>query len=360
MPHAWTWIRWGLHAMIAVLMSVVVLNALSAENGARWREVAAAALVVVVYATGITGLLGTDRRRGLIWLLLLVAAWLWLIWLVPEGVFLAFPLYFLAAHLLPGRWAVVGVAGLTVCAVLGFGMHRGFTFAVALGPSLGAVVALATVLGLRLVDRESARRGVLAERERLAREIHDTLVQGFSSINLLLGAAGERLPSDPENSDAVDLVHQARQVALDNLTEARRFVRALSPAALDGMPLPQALERTVADFDRASLQVDGEERPLAEPQENALVRIAQEALTNAHKHAGASTVRVTLTYLPDAVGLDVVDDGVGFDPARPGNGFGLSSMRRRAEDLAGRLDLESEPGAGTAVAVSIPTDRSAR
>ncbi len=341
--------------MTAVLMAVVVTRALSQTEGVRWSEVAAALSVTVVYLLGTSRLVGTDRARGIWWLIVLVAAWCWLLWLVPEGVFLAFPLYFLAGHLLPDRVAMVAVGMLAFIAIAGFSVHRGLSFPVVLGPALGAVVALATVLGLRAVDRESERRGVLEERERLAREIHDTLAQGLSSINLLLGAASERMPADVAHGPVGDLVREARTVAVANLAEARRFVRALSPVVLEGTPLVQALERTVQEFPGASLSVDGQVRALPASHEIALVRITREALTNARKHAQATRVAISLSFQDDQMTLDIVDDGRGFDPTAASSGFGLASMRARAVELGGQLHVESSPGEGTAIAVALPT-----
>lgn len=220
-----------------------------------------------------------------------------------------------------------------------------------LGPVLGALVAIATVLGIRAVDRESERRGVLEERERLAREIHDTVAQGLTSIQLLLGAASQRIDTHPDRARA--LVEEARTVATANLEEARRFVRALSPADLDVAPLEVALAR-IAEEVGATFTISGAPRPLPTAHDVTLLRITQEALANAARHAEAARTSVTLSYLPDSVALDVVDDGVGFDPASPDTGFGLGSMRSRAAAVGGRISVESTPGSGTAIAVALP------
>lgn len=359
-PHAWTWIRGGLHLMTAVLLALVLLRAAGAEEGIRWGEVRAAAAVVVVYAVGMLQTVQRDRPRAVWWLVALVATWLWLLSQVPDGVFLAFPLFFLAAHMFSDRVAVAVVAVLTALAVGGYALHRGLSFGSAVGPVLGAVVALAAVLGLRAVDRQSAQRGVAQERERLAREIHDTLAQGLSSINLLLGAAQGRIPDGEQDGPVAALVGEARQVAVANLEEARRFVRALAPAALEGAGLVGALRRTVAEQPIASLVVEGEPRALGAEREAAVVRVVTEALTNAHKHSGADRVRVTLAFLDDQVRVDVVDDGSGFDRTRAASGFGLRSMRSRAAEVGGKLTVESTTGLGTAVGLTLPEPRGAR
>lgn len=205
------------------------------------------------------------------------------------------------------------------------------------------------------------------ERERLAREIHDTLAQGLSSIQLLLRAATRSL--DParevDTTKASHLVEQARHEAQENLAEARRFVRALAPGDLDESTLAAALQRLCAATSvRAGIQVYfhpvGQATPLATPVEVALLRIAQAALGNTIQHSQATRADVTLTSMDAAVTLDVVDDGVGFDPqaqisttldAAGHGGFGLRSMKSRAAELSGALTVESQPGGGTAVSV---------
>ncbi len=204
---------------------------------------------------------------------------------------------------------------------------------------------------------------MLAERERLAREIHDTLAQSLSSIQLLLRAAGRALPERTEA--AAGYVEQARRAAQDNLAEARRFVRALTPPDLDGSSLPAALERlceTTAERSgvRVRFHLSGAPSPLPVPHETALLRIAQSALANTVRHARASHAEVTLSYMDAEVALDVLDDGTGFDPAAvpaPGSGdggFGLPAMRARTRALGGTFTLETVPGRGTALAVLLP------
>ncbi|MGW1607605.1 sensor histidine kinase, partial [Streptomyces eurythermus] len=205
--------------------------------------------------------------------------------------------------------------------------------------------------------------GVLAERDRLAREIHDTLAQGLSSIQLLLRAAERALPQAPQN--AARYVDQARQAAVDNLAEARRFVAALTPPTLEGTTLAGALDRlctTTSARHRltARFRLTGEPAPLTTAQEVALLRIAQSALANTVRHAEATTADVTLGYPGDHVTLDIVDDGRGFDPDRlpapdpEAGGFGLAAMRARAHSLGGTLTLTSAPGHGTALAARLP------
>ncbi|MGC0380162.1 CheY-like chemotaxis protein/two-component sensor histidine kinase [Streptomyces sp. SAI-129] len=178
---------------------------------------------------------------------------------------------------------------------------------------------------------------MLAERDRLAREIHDTLAQSLSSVQLLLHAAQRALPQAPQN--AARHIDQARQTAADNLAEARRFVAALTPPTLEGVTLADALERlctTTSARHRitARFHLTGDPAPLTTAHEIALLRIAQSALSNTVQHAEATTADVTLSYLGDHVALDTVDDGHGFDPALlptpdpETGGFGLTAHAR--------------------------------
>lgn len=208
---------------------------------------------------------------------------------------------------------------------------------------------------------------MLDERERLAREIHDTLAQGLSSIQLLVRAADRHLPPDQDAARAAALIEQARLAAQDNLTEARRLVAALAPSELRRSSLVAALQR-LCDTTTARTGIpivfhqEGTLMPLPTPVETALLRIAQSALGNTTRHAHAGRAAVTLTIIETAVSLDIVDDGEGFDvsgvlahPTVPGadGGFGLTSMRSRAAELGGTMTVESAPGQGTAVAITV-------
>lgn len=377
-------LRVCVHLLVAGLLALVAGSAL-VDGAARAGAVVATALVLgAVYATG-SALPRVGRAAGAtaVWLTALGAVWLVLLALTPVGVYLAFPLFFLQLHLLPPRPGLVAVTATTLAAIGGFTWHQGsLTPSVVIGPALGAAVAVATVLGYQALYRESEQRahliaeltatrselaaaertaGTLAERERLAREIHDTLAQGLSSIQLLLRAAERALPGQPDA--AAEHVELARRAAQDNLAEARRFVHALAPPDLDDRSLPTALHRLCATTTAQSgltvaFHCSGTPAPLPDPVEVALLRIAQSALANAVQHAGASRVEMTVSYMDDRVALDVMDDGVGFDPATlpaPGSagGHGLAAMRARARALGATLSVESAPGEGTAVAVSV-------
>ncbi len=215
--------------------------------------------------------------------------------------------------------------------------------------------------------------GVMAERQRLAQEIHDTLAQGFISIIMHLEAAEQALPDGAATAD--HHLTQARQTARESLEQARRVVNDLRPEPLESAPFDEAVQRVVADWAAGSgvtavFTCTGACQPLHPEVEVTLLRAAQEALSNIRKHAQANHVEVTLSYLGDVVILDVEDDGIGLIEEPTGGKtavsgslsaglsgkFGLVAMRQRVEQLGGQLLIESEPGEGTTVAVSIPAE----
>jgi signal transduction histidine kinase len=209
---------------------------------------------------------------------------------------------------------------------------------------------------------QAREAGVADERRRLAAEIHDTLAQGLIGIIAQLQVVTSVGDSDP--ALARQHLDRAAALARHSLGEARRSVHNLVPAALEHDDLPGALEKTVTDWAerhavRAGFTVTGTVEPVHDEMAATLLRIAQEALANAGRHAGASRVGVTLSFMDDELTLDVRDDGRGFDPAalppyRGAGGFGLGGMRARAERVAGTVEVESEPGHGTAVSVRMP------
>jgi signal transduction histidine kinase len=252
-------------------------------------------------------------------------------------------------------------------------------------PGLLFLVGLQTVIvggggyfGVRM-HRESAKRhqlvaaleaalednaGVLDERQRLAREIHDTLAQGLAGIITQLEAAEQaRLHPDAWRSH----VDRARALARESLTAARRSVQALQPEQLEGARLEDAISgmaRQWSDTTSVALTFETTGRPMSlHPElEITLFRVAQEALTNVAKHAQASRVGLTLSYMEDVVLLDVRDDGIGFtmgsvsanDRTAAGQRFGLHAMEQRLRRVGGKLEIESAPGAGTAINASVP------
>jgi signal transduction histidine kinase len=206
------------------------------------------------------------------------------------------------------------------------------------------------------------RAGVLAERQRLAREIHDTLAQGFASIVTLSEAARAQSSISPEL--AMRRLEEVGDVARRSLVDGRRAIWALRPEALEHASLRRALGDLAAGFGSQTgidtqSAVTGDVYEVPPQAQEALLRIAQEALENVRKHARASRVRLTLSYLDQAILLDVRDDGSGFDLAASarngsGGGFGMAGMRERVAALGGTLTVESSPGQGTTVAAALP------
>lgn len=207
----------------------------------------------------------------------------------------------------------------------------------------------------------SAREaGVLGERQRMAREIHDTIAQGLTAILTQLEVAENIIEDVPATRSRLATV---RTLARDSLNEARRSVLAMRPAPLEEAQLSAALEEVAATWSRTTgvpvpVSVTGEARPLHAEVETTLLRVAQEALANVGKHASARRVAVTLSYMEDVVVLDVRDDGNGFDPTTVSSsilgGFGLIGMRQRVTRLAGDFEIETAPGQGTGVSATVP------
>jgi len=228
---------------------------------------------------------------------------------------------------------------------------------------LARTLATQATLALQLerMDRQGRHNAILQERNRLAREIHDTLAQGFTSIVIHLQLAEAAMRLKPEK--ALPAILKARDVARDSLAEARRSVWALRPNALQGSGIADGLRRlcdSMAGSEDAPVRprvvLEGEARPLPAETEGHLLRLGQEAINNALKYAAARDICVTVTFEAGHVRLCVRDDGRGFDKGdKPrGSGFGHQSMRERVAALGGELHIESAPGAGTTVRVSIP------
>jgi len=277
----------------------------------------------------------------------------------------------ISAENLWGVWVAIGLISALLAGSFSYfaemGEHRNDKQKQALAELHEANVKLAAALeenaGLHAQLLVQAREaGVLDERQRMAREIHDTLAQGLAGILTQLQAA-EQVRDRPDAWQRH--VDTASALARESLTEARRTVHAVEPAALESARLPEAIGEVVRKWTSAHdiaavLTTTGDARPMHPDVEVTLLRTAQEALANVAKHARASRVGLTLSYMEDLVTLDVRDDGVGFavngrrDNGSAAGGFGLTGMRQRVHRLAGRLEIESEPGAGTAVSATVP------
>ncbi|WP_157254745.1 sensor histidine kinase [Nonomuraea typhae] len=301
------------------------------------------ALLALVYGGGVLVWDRLGRRGRLAWLAVVLGCWLVLVELAPSFAWCAIPLLYVCLRLLSLRMTLVAATVLTVAVIVAqISLSDRFDPSLVLAPVAVAAMTIVIFWELR-------KAGVMQERERLSREIHDTLAQGLTSQRMLLQAADRAWESDPEQARAY--VRTAIEAAGENLDEARRFVRDLGPAPLAKASLADALRGLGTQF-----RLEGEEFPLDDRTQAVLLRVAQGAVANAREHARASRVIVTLSYLDDEVTLDVYDDGAGFDQAvaRPGRGYGLRAMRDRVAEVGGTLTVESAPGEGTAVAARIP------
>jgi signal transduction histidine kinase len=376
----------------------------------RWDRVLAALPYLLVLLPALFSLL-REWRAEVLALALFVAAWHWLVvtahpgWAARRWVVIVYFAVLLAAvaalvridtvftvtgvgtflqcfALLPGLWAYAGVA-VTVGVIVAARPADGRT-PVELLASFVVGVLISCMAGLlfQTVSEQNERlrqttaelaalaeenaglqaqllmqareAGVLGERQRMAREIHDTIAQGLTAILTQLEALGD-VPGAGERLATV------RALARESLTEARRSVHALRPVPLEDAPgFAAALGEVAERWSRisgvpAAVSVTGDARPLHAEVETTLLRVAQEALANVAKHASAGRVVLTLSYMDDVVALDVRDDGAGFvhEPGRS-SGFGLIGMRQRVIRLAGSFEIETSPGQGTGISATVP------
>ncbi|MFA5399898.1 MAG: histidine kinase [Dehalococcoidia bacterium] len=221
---------------------------------------------------------------------------------------------------------------------------------------------LAVAIDNARLYQEMKSMAVTEERNRMAREIHDTLAQGFTGIILQLEATEQALGDTSE--DVQKHLNQARSLARKSLAEARRSVWNLSPQALEQLKLDEAIQHEVERFRHdngigAGFALYGDKREIPPDTGTAIFRICQEALANVAKHAQATHVDVSLSFEGKGVTLTVKDNGVGFEPGPEGKigkagGFGLISMRERAQGQNGKFEVQSSKGEGTVIRVSIP------
>jgi signal transduction histidine kinase len=400
--------RWLLHMPYGALAAATMLTVVAANVP----HAPLTVIAVVVAAT--TGWLlwwvtlhtrwEEDRRRMAVFFAGLLALIFLLVWCSPFFGFFAWTGYIFTAYALRGRrLRLLGVTLVAMATALSqaggfpaltdrgswafFGVLLLFNMAVANGMTfLTEATHEQSARRARMIDElaeanaklaaavqenaglhaqlliQAREAGVLDERQRMAGEIHDVLAQGLTGIVTQLEAAGAAAgrPADWQRH-----LSAAKGLARDSLAEARRSVQALRPQTLeDSVALPEAIGEVVTGWSRlngipAELITTGTPRTLLPEIETTLLRTAQEALANVARHAAAGRVALTLSYMEDVVTLDVRDDGAGFDPARPraarqDGGYGLAAMRERLLRIAGSLEVESEPGAGTAVSACVP------
>lgn len=303
-------------------------------------------------------------------------------WLVPSAavlLFVLFPQCWLLAE--RERDGVLASLALTLAVATGPALGGARTLSDWRGaaPSLVVGLVFSIVLGLfilRLIDQSRERAvllrqltfaqdelaaahheaGVVAERQRLAAEIHDTLAQGFTSIAMQAEAGLAGLASGAE----ADRLHLIARTARDNLAEARALVAAFSPAPLEDTSLADAVRRVAGRFQDESgvqvlVRVEGTLDGLPRDHEVVVLRAVQEALANVRKHASARRAEVSLVVADGALTAEIRDDGVGF--AGPGgSGFGIAAMTNRVREVGGHVDLTSTPGGGTRLRIAIPRD----
>lgn len=384
-------LRDGVHILTSVLLVAALASSVRLPFGEAVLNLLLCSLFALLYFVGSVNLPRWRESTQLVWLFGLTGVWIADMLIAPVGIYLLFTLFFVYLWVMDDLRGVLSVLFATAVAVI-VQIPNGLSVGGVMGPAASAVVTLAIHWAFRTLTRISREReelihqlmatrtqlaetehaaGVAAERQRLAHEIHDTVAQGLSSIQMLLHAAERELQATglgrEQLAGPLGRITLARSVAADNLGEARAMIAALQPASLSQTSLTGALERLAGNFGQAGgvdIDVDvdtgGNGGQLPMKTEAALLRIAQGALGNVVKHAEATRCRVTVTYGPGEVRLDVVDDGRGFDPAavaeRPaGLGHvGLDAMRRRAAELGGTLEVEASPGAGTAVSAWIP------
>jgi signal transduction histidine kinase len=373
----------GLQVLFVALLAFAVVMGVIVPGGPVPAILILASAMMLTYGVALLGHAIADvrRRRALqwAWIALLTAEWIALMSLTPFAAYLVFPLFFLYLDLLPEPIATASVGLATVGAIVSLGMHGEWTIGGVIGPIVGAGVAILIGHAYRALRVESAEHqrlyeellaaqsrlaavereaGVHSERERLAREIHDTVAQSLSSITLLLNAVERMDPDAP----TIGQVRLARQAATESLSETRRFIRELTPPLLDERSLGGALRRLAQTWRRSGLTVEVRAADALELPMNvqtALLRVAQGAVANVIAHADATRVTVSLWRDGSSVLLVVADDGVGFEPDElvpigGGESFGLRAIRARVEELDGTLDVQSAPGAGTRLSVVLP------
>lgn len=387
-------LHWGQHLITAVLLLVALLRAAAITEPKLWLAIASATLFALWYVFGFVVLRpkGSTRLPGY-WLAILLAIWAVEMSASPEFMWVAFSLWLLIGHQLTLGLSIPWSAAVYVVTVVAPFLHNGSTtVSGVVGPLVGGTFAWGISRGYLQLERDIAERnelvtsllrahqemadlqeelarsqheaGALAERTRVAREIHDTIAQQLSSIGLHAKAA---LHSQ-QPGQAINALERIEELSGQGLTDLRRIIAALSPIELDAQALSGALQRMLEDFEKDSavsseLRVDAE-LPVLDPGiQVALLRTAQSALANVRRHAKATRTVVSLADAGDSIRLDIVDDGVGFNLTEwqltvgknlESGGFGLPAMRQRLRELGGGLDIESTLGEGTALSAYVP------
>ncbi|HEX7350060.1 sensor histidine kinase [Brachybacterium sp.] len=399
-----TTLRGAMHVAFVILPSVGALRAITAEGVPAALAILIAVAIAAIYLLGSwralsRGEAGRAADTDLLlpsraWVLTLSGVWMASTFVSASFVWIAFPLFFLVLFALGRIAGPLVLSAVALWAVISPVLAREqWTLGIGeiLGPLVGAAFSLIAhavyrrllqetdrnrelVARLRAAQSELAdserRKGIAEERQRLAQDIHDTLAQGLNSIVLLSRGARAAHPSAaPEFSRIED-------AARENLADARRLVRDLADRA-PRTTLEQALRtvlsraEAIGERPRWELRIDGTPRELDPAQVETLHRAAQSLVANVQRHAEAQRCVLTLAWWPGRVSLDVVDDGRGFDPAATGHraeagtegggeaesggGDGLRLLRARMDRAGGTVAIDSAPGEGTTVGLSLPT-----
>ncbi|WP_172797066.1 sensor histidine kinase [Devriesea agamarum] len=350
--------------------------------------VSAMLCLIAVYSIGARRYLrqsrsGQHRWKAAPYIALTIGLWTLTFCFTPNAAWLAFALDFVVMYALPLVGGVIALALVSCIGIGGYAIHFGELHAgEVIGPVIGALVAAAVVLSYQTLQREIAQRtalarellatqhelaaqqraaGIAEERDRIARELHDTVAQSAISIHMLLDTAHADLLRG-DTSQALERVESAREAARQTSAQTRSFVDATAAPPLRGCDLPGEL-RSLAASAQAVNHLDTEVRIDAGvtarlttlPQHFVLtvLRIAQSSMANVVRHADARRAVLTLSIEDDHLLLDIVDNGIGIPPGTQ-DGYGLKSAKARARALGGTLLVESEPDGGTAVQLSLP------
>ncbi|HIW92649.1 MAG TPA: sensor histidine kinase [Candidatus Corynebacterium avicola] len=395
-------IRGGFATLLSFLLGSTMWSATHPDDGSAQLVFLSSLAFGLVAAYGLTRPTMMSLPKRATWMLILTVLWAVLAFQEPTAHYMIVALFALYLYRLPLWW---GVAATAVVMLLGSGIGvvvMGSDVSVVVGPVMAGLVAIAVAVIVEevfmvgedrreLIDEliftrsqlaESEREaGVVAERQRVAHEIHDTVAQGLSSIQMLLYAAERDIPDD---SPARDRIEVARKVAAENLRDTRAIIAALQPRALQGGTLADALRRLATAShenvpglsvevtvghrsDSGALALGTLEVSLPIMVKSVLLRIAQSAMANVRHHSGATTAQITVVADLSAglVEMEVIDDGRGFDVPgalvgasgrAQGGHIGLMTMRQRAASIGGTVEFGSAPGRGTVVRTSAPLE----
>lgn len=383
--------RYGQHAITAVLVFIGVVRAINDHSNVVITLAGSTAFAIWYVAGAILTVRLVGRKFDALWLVGLTAIWVGLTAVSSEFIWVAFPLWLLAGQFFTLPTSIL-FSLFVMAVVIGAPVLRtgSVNYAFIIGPVVGGVFAFGISRGyLQLVNdarerqhlvaslvqaqddmaklhdelgRSQRESGMIEERTRISRDIHDTIAQGLSAIVLLTRA---HHTSSPEEATAA--LARVEAIAVDNLVDVRRIVDALSPRELEEGALASALRRmldrlTLESGIYTELSADTPLPMLSVAADVALLRTAQSALSNVRIHSGATRVIVNLVDAEDSIRLDIVDDGHGFDFASWSHnsdtnvreGYGLRSMRARLRELGGGLDIETAENDGTALSAYVP------